>query len=192
MRITPYISLDLETTGLVHENPQILQIGAVFNTFEKDKLPNVFNVIVDNGNELHGNPYALSMNKWILDMILNSRKGISTKISVISLEIAKIAWTQWLEFCQEKTGQKHLTVAGKNVAGFDIPILSQNGFDVSKFRHRVIDPGSMYFTDFGYVPSLDEIAKLLNLQEVSHNALDDAFMVDRAISHKLQGIKHED
>lgn len=67
-----YVSIDLETTGLETENHQVLSIGAVIedtlNTHVKvEDLPTFHGVIVH--NELTGSPFALNMNRDLIEKI---------------------------------------------------------------------------------------------------------------------------
>lgn len=67
-----YISIDLETTGLETENHQILSIGAVIeDTLDTrvnvEDLPTFHGVIVH--NELTGSPFALNMNRDLIEKI---------------------------------------------------------------------------------------------------------------------------
>jgi hypothetical protein len=81
-----------------------------------------------------------------------------------------------------------LVVAGKNVAGFDIPFLKQIKGLFPKFHHRVIDPGMMYFNPCidEIPPDLKECKKRANLPEVvSHEALDDAWDVIQLLRNKF-------
>ena len=89
------------------------------------------------------------------------------------------------DFIESLGLKRRVTVAGKNAGFFDLPIMQQNGFTF-EFKHRIIDVGSMYMTDFGYIPSLDEINKLNNRNVVSHNALDDCWDVVFAIRKKFK------
>ena len=101
-----------------------------------------------------------------------------------SRDTAIVEWNDWITNLTNEFGK--LSVAGKNVAGFDLPILKMNGFDTSQFNHRCIDPGSLYFTEFGYVPNLGQINELTGRHAVMHDALVDAMDVVVAIRHKMK------
>jgi oligoribonuclease len=67
-----YVSIDLETTGLETENHQILSIGAVIEDtldtrINVEDLPTFHGVIVH--NELTGSPFALNMNRDLIEKI---------------------------------------------------------------------------------------------------------------------------
>lgn len=105
--------------------------------------------------------------------------------------------------------------AGKNASSFDFPILhtmlarllkmdiKESGVDpevaagiVKAFtigtgflKRRFIDLGSVYYDDFGYIPSQDEIMTFLGWEKVNHRAKDDAMQVVRAIRNKWEN-KH--
>jgi hypothetical protein len=67
-----YISIDTETTGLDPEDCQILTIGAVIedtnNIKPLDQLPKFHGVIL--ARQLSGHPYALNMNKDLIELIV--------------------------------------------------------------------------------------------------------------------------
>lgn len=188
----PYLSVDIETSGLPDENPEILQLAATFDDLRSDFDSLLrFNCIIDPGPILTGNLYALSLNNWILKEILKHRQGKYTKIPVLSLEQAISDFTWFVDRCKRYAGLKaktRLTLAGKNAAGFDVPILKENGFDelINKnFTHRVLDPGSLYLPQFGKVPNLDEISEFCGLGKVTHDAQDDADRVVEVIRQYL-------
>lgn len=111
----------------------------------------------------------------------------SNNAVVVPIEHARRIFQAWVRDITNASGLRRVTIAGKNAAGFDIPILKANGFDVSMFSHKVLDPGSLYFPDYGYPPSLTEINMKLGRRAVTHDALDDAFDVVAAIRAKLPG-----
>lgn len=202
----PYVSLDIETTGV---GPEVdtLQISAVFDTGPDtpvEELP-TFDVILKHKSYTAAEPYALYLNAGLIDII---RQGKDERIVYPKQAIERLAlqleiWQKDTLAYDEKHGLgmkgKHV-IAGKNVSGFDKPKLlyaaeKYGNKDLakqlgSKWMHRSIDVGPMYFTDFGYVPSMDQINSLLNRAEVTHNALDDAFDVVHAVREKYVYTKY--
>jgi hypothetical protein len=200
-----YVSLDLETTGLEPKQPdRILQIAMVAEDSSVDSpletLPAFSAIIIPNG-EIKGNPTALAINSWILIAIELFKTKMSHRnffsrykdlgIPEETLNRAREAWRHnafgsleyviaeaniWLT---HNFGDKdNINIAGKNVAGFDVPFLPP---ELSKrFRHRCIDPGSV-FIDWNArsVNSSDEIAKKCGIDSVSHDAYGDAIDVIR-------------
>jgi len=136
-------------------------------------------MFVDNGPIKYGEPVALSMNKHTFEQI--SKQGISNQ----QYQAAN-NWLIFLNNCLKESKVKNLTVAGKNVAGFDIPILRNNGFKTDNFSHRVLDIGSLYLTDFGYIPNLNKVNELLGREPVSHDALTDCEDIVAAIEYKMK------
>lgn len=67
-----YISIDIETTGLERDRYQILSIGAILEDTTKklpfDKIPKFHAAILH--NEITGSPYALNMNKDLIESIV--------------------------------------------------------------------------------------------------------------------------
>lgn len=183
-QLTPYLAIDIETTGLDTNKAQILQLAAVWETFDKpiEELKS-FSVIVDNGVITHGEPIALGMNAHLLEKIKESHMTVYR--SAPGIELQPDAALLFRQFVEEVGGGKRIFVGGKNLAGFDIPILQNNGFSANYFKHRVVDPGAMFMSDFGYPPSLDEINRFLGRPKVSHDALQDCKDVIYAVRHKL-------
>lgn len=182
----PYLSIDLETSGLDPKNGVILEIAAIFDDLESpiNKLMHFHRVIQYDPNQvIKGMPFALQMNQNIL------RESCGIDKSVAPIDYPENIAIEWYKFICGLKQNGRITVAGKNVAGFDIPWLKEHKFATSCFKHRVLDPGPMFLQEFGYVPNLKEIKLLMGLKdEVSHRALDDALDVVKAIRFKL-GVK---
>jgi hypothetical protein len=208
-----YVSLDLETSGMdVRAPDRILMLSMVVEDTEKpeipvEQLPN-FTVIIDT-DKISGNPTALAMNSWLLVAIEFSRtkmeqeqfyvrfnnlgipqetisKGIDAaqKYKVFPLDHAILCAKQFLT---DHFGTKdRITVAGKNVAGFDLTFLPEDL--KAMFRHTVIDPGSMFwYPDFDrMIPDSALVMKRAGVQyQGAHDALEDARMVIKALRNSL-------
>ena len=164
-----YVSIDIETTGLRPQQDQILQLAMVVEDTRYPEVPveelPYFCCFVKHV-EYHGNAYALGLNAWILDL-LSGRTKAACRYPIWDLdEMTRAAGS----FLSDQLGMRDkINVAGKNAAGFDIPFLPQDLRD--RFRHRVIDPGSV-FVDW----SKDRLPALGDLidTEVTHDALGDA------------------
>lgn len=185
MQITPWLSIDVETTGLNLEKSQILQLAAVWDDGSQSISDlRRFNVIIDNGPLTYGEPYALQLNNALLRKI--STDVISTTyhegatMYIVNARRAFYAWVNNLN------AGKAIFIGGKNVAGFDVPILNNNGFHTALFKHRVIDPGSMYLKDFGQPANLTQINELIGNAPVTHDALQDCIDVILAVRHKTK------
>jgi hypothetical protein len=194
MKIRPYISLDIETTGLDIEKSNILQLSMVFDDglTEVHKLKTL-DVLIDNDKIDYSEPYAMKMNKWIFDNI----DSFDPRYRVVSINLAHELFCGFVDECSliidrfnKENGVENpktsVQFAGKNVGQFDLAII-KNQFKKNdlgmpeNIQHRTLDVGPMYFRHFGYAPTLDEINSMLGNHEVTHNALDDAFNVVDAI-----------
>ncbi len=179
-----YLSLDLETTCLQPSPEHILQLSMVVEDTARTDIP------VEDLPELtffvrhariSGEAFALSMNGWILD-ILSGR----AKLERIPLIYNSPDWiSDALAFMDEHFGDSRITVAGKNVAGFDIPFLPK---EISKrFRHKVLDPATL-FVDWSkddQVPNFELCKQRAGLPgPVAHDALEDARDVIRLLRVK--------
>ena len=197
-----YLSLDLETTGLAPKQPdRILQIALVAeDTNHKEipveDLPYWSGIIIPTG-EVSGQMTALAMNSWIFvaiemyksKMALSDLKKRYRELGIPqeTIDRAVLAYSSasnidtlpeiikqanlWID--KHFGTRSHINIAGKNVAGFDMPFLPKEL--TYRFRHRCIDPGSVLIDwSKDRLLSGEDIAKKLNIQSVTHNALDDA------------------
>jgi oligoribonuclease (3'-5' exoribonuclease) len=186
-----YVSLDLETTGIFNHGgkapDKILQLSAVVedtsNLLPLNELPH-YTVFVAH-DTYRGEAYALQMNAWILKEIAQWEstrwKPEGSRYVPKWPVMQEHSWpSELLDFLKQHFGNDRVNVAGKNVAGFDLLFLPDQV--KSRFRHRVIDPGSM-FVDFtkNAAPGLDEICKPLGISAVTHDAYDDALSVIEVI-----------
>ena len=197
-----YCSLDLETMGLAPQQPdRILQIALVMEDTSRreisvEDLPCWSGIVIPTG-EVSGQMTALAMNSWIfvaIEMYKTKMKISDFKnryrelgIPTETIDRGEVAYSStskigtlpeivaeanlWID--KHFGTRNHINIAGKNVAGFDMPFLPKEL--TYRFRHRCIDPGSV-FVDWSKdrLPSSEDIAKKLNIQSVTHNALDDA------------------
>jgi len=183
----PYLGLDTETTGLDPEQDQLLQLAMVLDNDPEvavDDLPH-FNAVLWH-ERITGHPVALKMNADLIAFIaanpgdgqLLEEEYKGRYVTVFqSLKALLMGASHWLG---DDLGK--ITVAGKNVAGFDLRFLGAPLTDC--FHYRVLDVGSMAMGGVGaanrwnepFLPSLSTIAR-----GVTHDALDDARAVVRAV-----------
>jgi oligoribonuclease len=189
-----FLAIDLETTGLQPDQDQILQIGAVlfdFVTPEND-LPRWETVIAH--ERITGHPFALAMNAGLIAQIANRQKYPEVNFS----KDCRIAYFGLAEFMAEhgfsakSDGKLHIVVAGKNAAGFEMPFVNAPQNDGQIWRatfqakHRVFDPGSLYFQhgDAGPPDLKTCLARAGIEKEVAHTGVADALDVVRLLRHK--------
>jgi len=189
-----YISIDIETTGLSPEENQILQIGAVIEDTDQVKELNqlpTFNCIVEHNSYL-GQAGAIHLNSKIFKTLaelekatLDKKLAIKREHNILPEKLVVQSFSMWLianGFEPNKSGQIHITAAGKNFATFDKLFLEKLINWKSKIivRQRILDP-TCYFIDWKndeVLPNLSLCKQRANLDsEVSHDALDDAFDV---------------
>ena len=175
----PYVSIDLETTGLDPETCQILEIGAIYdNGGMLETLP-IFHRYIAHP-VYTGEPYALALNAKILRRLSGPHDN-----SVLSPGQVAESFYSWLR-AQGWDGKTSLTPAGKNFASFDKQFLDRlPGFKRTvKLNHRVLDP-----TLFYWLPGTDErlpdsktcMERAGIKGKVAHTAVEDAEMVIRLI-----------
>lgn len=195
-----YVALDIETTGLDPRRHQVLELAMVYEDtaldLHIDELPFFRARFVY--DELVGQPYALNMN-W--DLIKKTHLSPETFEQVRYRDSSRTDGThhitinpdllenvdnytlarpltpvavwglarQWLD--RLAPNSRH-NAAGKNAAGFDLQFFPDHVR--SKFRSRVIDPGSV-FIDWtkSTAPGLGDLTG----RKVAHTALTDALDV---------------
>lgn len=161
-----YISLDIETTGLSPEC-DVLEVAMVLEDASVSPLPPISELpcinVLFRRDFFHGEPYALDMHMKSGLFDLCQQEGVPEKDAWATI----LAWLKGL-------GSGQWVVAGKNVAGFDIPFFPPE--IRARFSHRTIDPGSIYIDwDADKPPSLGDLKTRMNVPgNVAHRALEDA------------------
>lgn len=180
-----YISLDLETAGLNPGGHNILMLSAVVEDsvcpLPLEDLPH-FTCYVKPWTELKGTPYALAMNAWILD-IISGRTKCPNDYPILSLRDMRDGF---LSFLSEHFGDERITIAGKNVASFDMQFLKAHTLH-DRFRHRVLDVGPLFvdWSSDNSVPDLKTCKQRAGLgSKVAHDAYEDAIDVIRLLRTK--------
>lgn len=191
-----YISIDIETTGLNPLENDILEIGAyiedTLQPLPREEMP-FFHAYVWK-DSYRGNPEAFAMNKDIIDTIVRLKKEKNTKLLLTPADVA-IYFRAFLfsnkghwNYQSFNAGAGPFTLAGKNLAGFDLPFLNQlEGWAQFKFYRRIIDPAILYFDSRvdEVLPDMSTCKARAGLSEhVSHHALDDAWDVISLVRYK--------
>jgi len=185
----PYVSIDLETTGLDFDRHQVIEIGAVIDDWVSDfeSLPRFSRII--QRRELVGSPFALHMNHGILAEMIEGH-------GIFPSEVAE----QFLHWLQNyglltKQNDRRITCAGKNFASFDRRFLEKLDFwpQLIPMQHRTIDIGNLFWLpgddddqDKDGLPDLQvccERAGIIRpgVKIVTHRALGDAELVVQCI-----------
>ena len=190
-----YVSIDIETTGLNPETCQVLSIGAVIedtdNIMPVKDLPTFHGVMLS--REISGDPYALNMNKDLIESMVYWQTGKDDerydlkRLTGLEFyekdEIVKAFYNFLLENGFEPSGEViHLTVAGKNFGTFDLKFLEKlpRWKQYIRVRQRILDPSILYvdWKEDSSLPGLGTCKKRANLpEEVAHDAVEDAIDV---------------
>jgi len=186
----PYVSIDIETTGLDPETCQVLEIGAVWDDWTKPIAElSVYRRLVVH-EEYRGNAYALALNSNLL-------KHLSGQREPWFLEPAQVAddFAAWLKGCGWD-GTASLTPAGKNFASFDRQFLRRlpRFEQVVKLSHRSIDPAILFWrTADDKLPDSKTCYERAGLDnKVAHAAVEDALAVVRLVRmgiKRLEGMR---
>jgi len=179
----PYVSIDIETTGLDSDICQVLEVGAVFENWKSpvDQLPEFRQIL--KYTELRGQPFAFALNAGLLKLIANP------PVDCLFCQPYELGQrlADWVRACG--LDPMNLTAAGKNFASFDMQFLKKlpafNEF--VRFRHRVLDPAILYWQfDDESLPNSKTCYQRAGLDsKVSHTAVEDARAVVRLIRARI-------
>jgi oligoribonuclease (3'-5' exoribonuclease) len=185
----PYVSLDIESTGLDDESCQILEVGAVIDDWKTsvEELP-TFRCYVDHG-QFVGEPYALSMHPKIFRYIATSGKESDEEITILTPNEVAEHFFDWLIWNDLHPLKHHLTMAGKNYSSMDRNFLRRlpRWTELIKTQHRSIDPGNLYWdptVDTQGLPSTKTCMERAGIDgEVAHTAVEDAIVVVKLVRY---------
>lgn len=189
----PYVSIDIETTGLDPDVCQILEIGAVIDDWVRpvEKLP-IFHCYVIN-EPIIGEPYALHMHPEIFRRIADRVKLVDSYKFLYPEEVAG-TFLNWLHDNKINPRKRHITSAGKNFASFDLQFLKKlpQWSELIPGTHRCIDPGNLYWlpdADYG-LPSTKTCMRRANIEGiVAHTAVEDALVVVKLVRYAAENIR---
>jgi len=184
----PYVSIDLETTGLDPDNCQILEIGAVIDDWRTPphELP-VFHAFCCH-HHIYGEPYALQMNHKIIKKIADKKDPNDPTALFLDPYCMMHQLGEFLlrnGFTQDGNKIK-VTAAGKNFGSFDLQFLRRLGFDRVEFRHRFIDAGALFYNPAidDMPPNTEECLKRAGIPvNLTHEAVPDAIDVVKLIRY---------
>lgn len=175
-----FISLDIETLGLGIDAP-VIEVGAVLcDTNTLTISPTVFHTYVTHHEYNNCEPYAMSMHSKILGHIASRTSKIRSMNNFFVYE----AFVKWIHNFNILWPSNKYVIAGKNVAGFDLPrLVKQCSFKAKHFHHRVLDPGNMFLhRDDTVPPGLNEcLRRVKSDAETPHTALADAILTAEVI-----------
>lgn len=162
-----YVSVDLETTGLDPVEHQVLEFAAVAWTNDGPvmDLPYCHFYVQPRGN-IVGHPYALSMNKRILDRLAN---GEGYDLNVVLTD-----FTTWLKSLGVSE-QSKTCIVGQNFAGFDLQFLDQwEVWPKHLINHRYFDLSTICADRQGMKSAGKVLEEVPEITGEPHEALYDA------------------
>ena len=185
-----YVSIDLETTGLNPETCQILSFGAVIedrdNKLPIEELPKFHRIIKH--DFIKGEPYALNLNKDIIEIIKDGKSEELIKIENFTDSFCRFLLNNSYKNLPDNDYKFKINVTGKNFAMFDNNWLYQipDFRNLIKISHRVLDPAPLYMTpEDEWLPNLQTCMDRAGIKsEVTHNALQDCIDVIKVLRFK--------
>lgn len=196
-RWTPYVSIDLETTGLDEDYCQVLEFGAVIDDWHTpiDQLPRFRRYIrpydkINGQAYIYGQPYALALNAEIIGKLASNDPAIDAESC--TEEKLGFYFAAWLK--EHDVDPLHVIAAGKNFTGFDLQFLKQvHGFSEHvHFKHRAIDPAIFYWRPNidTVLPSLKVCLERANFDSlVAHTAVEDCIDVIKLVRRGVRKCK---
>lgn len=197
-----FLSIDIETTGLDPQKNQILEFGAIAIDTSYPTVPYIadFRAVFIH-QELTGNPIALTMNAELINEINTVLKNKdfnydlrqntikhNNEVYVRNSEEFQSYFDEWLESIGFT---ERLTLAGKNLASFDLKFIEAAGIKI-KYRHRMIDPAILY-VDWEKDETLPDLQQCLDragiVKSVEHTSLADAIDVAELVLKKINSEK---
>jgi len=190
-----YVSIDLETTGLVPSEHHIIEMGAVLHLpgVPVDDLPTFRALVVRETYAV--NPYCAGMHRALFAEVASKAAAFEGNsvgwegagrclVDPFSLLPSFLGWLEG----HGMSGK--LNLAGKNILGFDIPFLAElPNFGMLDYRHRVLDPAILFVRpgDSG-LPGLSLCCERAGIEVAGlHTAVADALMVVRLLRVGLGG-----
>jgi hypothetical protein len=178
----PYVSIDIETTGLDPNTCQVLEVGAVIDDWESpiDELPTYHCYVVH--EPIVGSAYALSMHPTILRRIAAREDGYR----YLPAGDVGLDFCRWLCDHGQDPAKRRVSPAGKNFASFDRRFLRRlpDWDQLVPMQHRSIDPGNLYWDpdqDRG-LPNTKTCMERAGIPgEVAHTAVADALVVVKLV-----------
>jgi len=169
-----YISIDIETSGLLFDTHKVLEIGAV--AVSNGTLLEEINILVKH-DEITFSAEALAIHR---------KTGLLKRLETteaIDEDLARDRFRRWIV---AQAGDRRIQWAGKNVLSFDMPFLKKAGYlDSLRWGHRLLDPGSMWARQSDqYPPDLKECCVRAGVEfdeEEKHTALPESKLVARCI-----------
>jgi hypothetical protein len=186
----PYVSIDIETTGLDPETCQTLEVGAVIDDWKTliDQLPRFRRILVY--ETVTGSPFAMALNANLLKQIANPpTPPVTSRCEFCKPEEFCEQFARWLQ--ANGFDPLHIQAAGKNFASFDLQFLKRlPGFGRHLgFRHRILDPAILFWKpEDERLPDSKTCYERAGINtKVAHTAIADALAVVRLVR---LGIRH--
>lgn len=164
----PYVSIDIETTGLDPSYCQILEFAAVIDDGRPiGQLPTFHRYVKH--DRIQGEAFALNMNA---ELLMRCMHGVP--VDQFAAGFPHFLASHGIDI-------ENVVVAGKNFAAFDLQFLNRVRIGV-QFHHRFLDPAMLYWRYGEMPPNTKTCLERAGLDsDVKHEALEDAFDVIRLI-----------
>jgi oligoribonuclease (3'-5' exoribonuclease) len=170
------LAIDIETTGLYEDKPQLLEISLRYQDYGMNELKDNKSIHLYVKNDKL---------EWASEEVEEKNKLIAEKAQRIGLPLKEVI-EQVNAFIKEVVAMNNgydIIFAAKNANTLVLPVLKNLGFDMGGVSYRSLDIPTLYYMDFGYIPTFYQIAKKLKLTQ--GNTAQDVNLMCEAISKKV-------
>lgn len=182
---TQFVSIDIETLGLNRKAP-IIEVALVVADWDTQHIIEEWESVVVHDRYDNCEPYAMSMHSELLRTISQAAFSDVTHIDSLGYE---------LNWVLNKYGK--ITFAGKNAAGFDLPMLEEQ-IQLSRYiayDYSVLDVGTLFWdpNQDSRLPNLETCKRRAGVDTpIAHRALQDARDVVSCVFHwvKTKRLSH--
>lgn len=175
----PYFAVDIETTGLPSKDfsPKILEISIIFDDMGYCSLEKPLELHFFIKHEVYD--WQSKEVEELNNHLLSSCESEGLTLSEVKEKIA-----EFTHKCRVLNDGYDISIAAKNVGKLVVPCLELNELYVEGMSYRNLDVASLYYLDFGYVPTFSQIAQKYNL---SHDGtcLEDSRFIVHAVQKKV-------
>lgn len=182
----PFVTIDIETNGLPgFKDLKVLEAYLIFDDLgyhggvKKD-----LHLILEHKKLNYQSEEVKEMNdSHYQDMLKNTPESV---IVCKSVEEFQEQLMKFLKECNTLNDGYPIHLAAKNAGSFLNNVFKQVGVEIDQevASHRFIDVASLYYIDFGYVPTLEAIIKKFK-KNPSGRAIDDSHIISELVKEKI-------
>ncbi len=183
-----FLSVDIETTGLTEDNPDILEIVMIFDDIGAQGIKETLHIYINHeGKDLNWNTDTKAYheeNGYLekLNQVANAKMEEDAKYLTISQAQDEIR--AFIERLLPYNNGFAISMAGKHCGLLTYPVMKNHGLICEGISHKVIDVPSLFFVDFQFVPTLGQLKKKFGFSE-NTTCREDAIVINKLVNTKI-------